>query len=234
MAKVGIIQSSYIPWRGYFDFIQGVDLFIFLDDAQYSKGSWRNRNKIKTPDKTKWLTVPVRQINLEQLIENTDIDYSKLWQQSHKDQFRLNYKLAPFLDDALRLFDTLLESKEKTISQLNVRGIKEINQYLGIHTTLMMSSELAAEGSKTDRLIDLLKKVDAKTYVSGPSADGYLDKALFKQHGIRLEYKSYDYEPYPQLWGEFEGAVTILDLVANCGPDSVRYLHSRTPDVFVI
>jgi WbqC-like protein family len=234
MARVGIIQSSYIPWRGYFDFIQNVDLFLFLDDVQFSKGSWRNRNKIKTPDQVKWLTVPVKHTNLEQLIENTEIDYSKSWQQSHKEQFRLNYKQAPFLDDSLNLFDMMMKNSEKTISKLNVLGIKEICKYLGISTPLIMSSELGTVGSKTDRLIDLLKKVNATTYVSGPSADGYLDKALFKYHGIRLEYKSYDYEPYPQLWDGFEGAVTVLDLIANCGPMSKKYLCSSSSNIVVV
>ncbi len=233
MAKVGIIQSSYIPWRGYFDFIQNVDIFIVFDDVQYTIRDWRSRNRIKTETGLKWLSVPVHHVSREQLIENTDIDYTQSWQRSHRDQFRLNYRQAPFVDDALKLFDVMLDSKEKTISQLNVTGIKEINQYLGISTPLVMASELAATGAKTDRLIDLLNKVDAKSYVSGPSAADYLDKSLFKHHGIQLEFKSYDYEEYPQLWGAFEGAVTVLDLIANCGPDAKKLLKSRSPNIVV-
>lgn len=233
MAKVGIIQSGYIPWRGYFDFIQDVDIFIIFDDVQYTIRDWRSRNRIKTEAGQKWLSVPVHHVSREQLIEDTDIDYTQSWQRSHRDQFRLNYRQAPFLIDALNLFDVMLESKEKTISQLNIRGIREINQYLGICTPLVMSSELAAIGSKTDRLIDLLTKVGATTYVSGPSADEYLDKTLFKYHGIQLEYKSYDYDAYPQLWGAFEGAVTVLDLIANCGLDAKKLLKSRSPNIVV-
>lgn len=89
-------------------------------------------------------------------------------------------------------------------------------------------------GTKTDRLIDLSKKLNATTYLSGPSADAYLDKEAFRRNGIRLEYKSYDYEPYPQLWGPFEGAVTVLDLIANCGPAAKNHIRSRTPDKVVI
>jgi hypothetical protein len=121
-----------------------------------------------------------------------------------------------------------------TISELNIGLTKAIAAYLGVGTDLILSSELNLGGTKTDRLIELLSKVGATTYLSGPSADAYLDKDTFRRAGIRLEYKSYDYEPYPQQWGAFDGAVTVLDLIANCGPESVHYLHSRTPDVSVI
>lgn len=234
MAKVAIIQSSYIPWRGYFDFIQDVDLFILFDDVQYTIRDWRNRNRIKTKSGLKWLSVPVFHTSRAQLIEDTEIDYSQSWQRSHRDQFRLNYIQTPFCNDALALFDSMLETKEKTISKLNVQAIKVISQYLNIQTPLLMSSDIGAVGARTDRLIDLLRKVNAKTYVSGPSADAYIDKALFRHHGIRLEYKSYDYQPYPQLWGEFEGSVTVLDLIANCGPESHKFIRSFSPNTVAV
>lgn len=125
-------------------------------------------------------------------------------------------------------------SKDLTISQLNIRLIRRISEFLQISTPMMLSSELAAEGGKTERLIDLLKKLNATSYLSGPSADTYLDKGAFRRNGIGLEYKSYDYEPYPQLWGPFEGAVTVLDLIANCGPHSVELIHSLTPNRVIV
>jgi hypothetical protein len=232
--RVGVIQSSFIPWRGYFDFIASVDVFVFHDDIQYTKGDWRNRNKIKTPKGTEWLTVPVSYKNVSQLICDTPIDYSVAWGRKHLGLWRANYQAAPYFADAMELLADLDSSKETTISQLNIKLIRRIAKHLGINTPMMLSSELALTGGKTDRLIDLLKKLDATTYLSGPSADGYLDKEAFRQHGIGLEYKSYDYESYPQLWGAFEGAVTVLDLIANCGPGARQLVRSKSPDARIV
>ncbi len=231
--KVGIIQSSFIPWRGYFDFIASVDMFIFYDDVQYSKGSWRNRNRIKCHDGTRWLTVPVRHRSLKQLIIETEIDDRKDWRIPHSTLWRTEYADATFLADVQRLLNTMGQCEDRTISQLNIRLIREICFFLDIHTPMMLSSELNVEGEKTDRLIKLLQAVGGKTYLSGPSADSYLEKDKFREVGIGLEYKSYDYDPYPQLWGDFEGAVTVLDLIANCGPDAKNYIRSRTPNKII-
>lgn len=232
--KVGIIQSSFIPWRGYFDFIASVDIFVFLDDAQYSKNSWRNRNQIKTPGGRQWVTVPVRQERLNQLISETCIDNSAPWLRKHLGAWQGNYARAPYFDVVMEILSGLNAGQDETISQMNIRLIRRISEYLQIPTPMMLSSELAAEGDKTARLIDQLKKLKATTYLSGPSADGYLDKEAFRLHGIGLEYKSYDYEPYPQLWGPFEGAVTVLDLIANCGPYARDLIRSKTSDVRII
>jgi len=228
--RVGIIQSNYIPWRGYFDFIDSVDLFIFHDDLQYTKGDWRNRNKIKTPQGLRWLTVPVHYRKTSQLICETEIDYSKKWSSSHINRFKANYHQSPFFKDALELLEEGLACADPTISQLNIRLIKLICGYLQIHTPLVMSSDYAVTGAKTERLINLLKKVEATVYLSGPTAKGYLDENLFRENGIRLEYKTYDYPPYPQLWGEFVGTVTVLDLIANTGPEARGFLKSTTPN----
>jgi len=232
--KIGVIQSSYIPWRGYFDFIASVDMFVFHDDIQYTKGDWRNRNRVKTPMGVEWLTVPVHYKKVSQLICETAIDYSTAWQQRHLRKMQESYRLAPHAKAALDIFAGIAVDQFETISNLNVELTKRICDYLCITTSLMNSSDLALGGTKTDRLIDLLKKLNATTYLSGPSADAYLDKDAFRREGIRLEYKSYDYAPYPQLWGQFEGAVTVLDLIANCGPESISHLGSRTSDVVVV
>lgn len=232
--RVGVIQSSFIPWRGYFDFIASVDVFVFHDDIQYTKGDWRNRNKIKTQRGMEWLTVPVSYKNVAQLICETPIDYSVAWGGKHLRLWRENYQAAPYFDDVMELLSDLDSSKEGSISQLNIKLIRRIAEYLDILTPTMLSSELALEGGKTERLIDLLKKLNATTYLSGPSADTYLDKEAFRRNGIGLEYKSYDYEPYPQLWGPFEGAVTVLDLIANCGPQARNLIRNKSPDVLVI
>lgn len=232
--RVGVIQSSFIPWRGYFDFIASVDRFVFHDDIQYTKGDWRNRNKIKTAKGTEWLTVPVSYKSVSQLICETPIDNSTSWANKHLRIWQAHYQAAPYFDATKEILCLLDGNGDATISQLNIKLIRKICDYLNISTPTMLSSELALEGSKTDRLIDLLKKLNATTYLSGPSADAYLDKEAFRRAGIELEYKSYDYEPYPQLWGNFVGEVTVLDLIANCGPASSNHIYSRSPDRIVM
>lgn len=232
--RVGIIQSSYFPWRGYFDFIDSVDLFIIYDDVQYSKNGWRNRNRLKTPGGLRWITVPVRGRSSKQLIQDTPIDYREDWRRRHKGLFKEAYEHAPFFEEALSLLNGLNDAEDKTISELNIRLIKLVCAYLEITTPIKLSSEWMLEGAKTDRLLDLLRQVKAKTYLSGVSADEYLEKDKFRHAGIQLEYKTYDYEPYPQLWGAFEGRVSILDLIANCGPESRNYLSSTTNHQVVV
>ena len=232
--KVGVIQSNYIPWRGYFDFIASVDLFVFHDDLQYTKGDWRNRNRIKTPTGAQWITVPVRYWKTELLIQETEVEASDRWRRKHINQFCAAYGQAPHLSDAVGLLESGLMGRDTTISALNVRLIRLICAYLGIETRMMMSSDLGVTGSKTPRLINLLTRVGASAYLSGPSARDYLDESMFKAADISLEYKTYDYPAYPQLWGPFDGAVTVLDLIANCGTRSREFITSQTPNEIVV
>lgn len=232
--RIGIIQSNYIPWRGYFDFIDDVDLFIFHDDLQNTKRDWRNRNLIKTQAGPKWLTVPVKYQRTSQLICETEIDYSKDWQSQHINKIRGNYAKAPFVRDVLEIMSEGFSTREKNISQLNIRLLKCICLYLNIKTPLARSMDYDMRGTKTERLIHLLKQVGASIYLAGPTSEGYLEKALFIENGIKLEYKTYSYEPYPQPYGDFDGAVSIVDLIANCGQGSRKVLKSTRPNEVII
>ncbi len=211
-----------------------VDVFVFLDDVQYSKNGWRNRNRIKTSQGLRWITVPVRHRSLAQLIADTEIDDRKDWRESHMRLWHENYRTALYYRVVLELLGDMERGTVGTISELNIALTRKIALYLHITPRTLLSSELQVSGTKTDRLIDLMKKLNATTYLSGPSADAYLDKAAFRNNGIRLEYKSYDYGTYPQLWDPFEGAVTVLDLIANCGPDAKSHIRSRTSDQVII
>jgi len=232
--RVGIIQSNYIPWRGYFDFIASVDLFVIHDDLQYTKGDWRNRNKIKVKNGTKWLSVPVNYTHTTQLICETKIDYSQKWWRDHLNQFRENYIATPYFKDAFSILEKNLTKNFETIAALNLSLIKDVSEYLEINTPLVMSSEYCPEGSKTERLISILEKTEATVYVSGPAADSYLDKDMFVRAGIGLEYKSYVYPEYPQQYGGFEPAVTVFDLIANCGKASAEMIKSMMPNQLVL
>jgi len=232
--RVGVIQSCYLPWRGFFDFIASVDLFVIYDDVQYSTGSWRNRNQIKTKTGLKWITVPVQsgagKLPIDEVRIGTTADS---WQGRHRALLHDAFCNAAHRSDALGIWEDAIKYQDAHLSVLNERLIRGVCEYLGVETPIMRSRPYNAISSKAERLIDLLKKLNATTYLSGPNADAYLDKEAFRANGIQLEYKSYDYAPYPQLWGGFEGAVTILDLIANCGPEAKTFIRSRVPDKVV-
>ncbi len=225
MKKVGVIQSNYIPWKGYFDIIRDVDLFIFYDDVQYTKNSWRNRNKIKTSQGVCWLTIPVGSRE-DRLI--CDVQFAdENWAKTHWTTLKQAYSKSPFFKRYQSFFEHVyLESKWTNLSDLNQFLIKTIaREFLGIETQFMDSREVHAEGEKLDRLIDLLSKVGATLYVSGPTAQAYIDDRRFVEAGIELVYKDYSgYPEYSQQFPPFEHAVSIVDVLFNCGPDASHYV----------
>ncbi len=231
---LGAIQSCYVPWRGYFDFIDSVDLFVIYDDVQYSTGTWRNRNQVKTSNGLKWLTVPVSH-RLGMSVDEVAIGKSnKPWRKSHRGILREALGPAPYADVALELWEQGVAEAHDRLSPLNVLLIKIMCEFLEIRTPIVNSRDCNLSGSGTDRLMELLRKFDAARYLSGPAAESYLDEDLFRRHNIELAYKTYDYLPYDQPWGRFEGAVTVLDLIANLGPRSRDFVKSRTPDQVVV
>lgn len=231
--RVGIIQSNYIPWRGYFDFINSVDMFIIYDDVQYSTGSFRNRNIIKDKNKSHWITVPVKNNCGFVPINEIKIDYKSPWQLQHSNKITFAYNKAPFFEAYFEKIISYISANETYLSTLNVKILHWICDQLDIKTPLVRVESLNVSGSKTQRLIDILQKVNATAYLSGPAAAAYLDVGLFAEAGIQLEYKTYDYDQYPQLYPPFVGNVTILDLLFNVGPEAKNYITSKTPNAVV-
>jgi hypothetical protein len=223
MKTVAIIQSNYLPWKGYFDIIHDVDKFVFLDDVQMTKRDWRTRNKIKTHRGAEWLTVPVKG-GREQLIYETEI-VQDAWQEHHLKSLQTNYGRAPFFKDYKFLLDWLYKETHTNLSEFNRQAIDLLCEILGIGTQRMSSMELTPVGSKDDRLIDICQKLGATAYLSGPSARDYISEEKFREAGIELSYKDYSgYPEYQQLFPPFEHAVTILDLLFNCGPAAPNYI----------
>ncbi len=232
--RVGIIQSNYLPWRGYLDFIGDCDVFVFHDDLQYTKGDWRNRNRIKTSRGETWISVPVHHGTVSQRICDTEIDYSQPWIRRHVNLITESYRDAPFFKAyAAELFERL-NVRYESISELNIALLRWLLSVFGIGTRLEMSSAFSPSGPKTERLVGLLEAIGADCYLSGPAARAYLDEGMLRAAGIRLEYKCYDYPEYPQLWGGFVGNVSVIDLLFNMGPDAKDYLKSRQPNVSVV
>lgn len=226
MKKAAILQSNYIPWKGYFDLIASVDTFIWYDEVQYTKQDWRNRNKIKTPNGIKWLSVPVTVNNLyEQRISDTLIAEPK-WAISHWGKLENAYKKAPhFGAIASWLKPLYLEHQYSHLIEINRELITEICNFLGIKTEFRCSSEFEITDGKTERLVELCNNVNADCYVSGVAAKTYIDPNVFSKRKIDISWFDYsDYPIYPQLWDEFDHSVTILDLLFCTGADASKYM----------
>jgi len=231
MKKVAILQSNYIPWKGYFDMIAAVDEFILYDDMQYTRRDWRNRNQIKTSQGIQWLTVPVMvKGKYHQTIRETEISGSD-WAIRHFKALTSNYRRAPHYDEIMAWIEPLyLTTSHSHLSQLNRTFIEAICDYLGGNTIISNSWDYSVAGSKTERLADLCVQAGGTEYISGPSAKDYIDESLFAERDIKLTWFDYTgYPEYPQLWGEFTHGVTILDLLFNCGKDAHRYMRYIRP-----
>ncbi|MCG3173136.1 MAG: hypothetical protein GMKNLPBB_01314 [Myxococcota bacterium] len=226
MKKVAIVQSNYIPWKGYFDLIAAADEFILYDDMQYTRRDWRNRNQIKTPQGVQWLTVPVLvKGKYHQKIRDTEIDGTG-WAEAHWRSLEMNYKRAPHFPEIAAWVEPLYRESHTLLTRLNRRFIEAICQYLGIRTRITNSWDYTLSEGKTERLADLCRQAGGDEYISGPSARDYIDERVFAERGLRLTWFDYDgYPEYPQLWGEFVHGVSILDLLFNCGPDAYRYMR---------
>lgn len=232
--RVAIVQSCYVPWRGYFDLIASVDRFILYDDVQYSKGTWRNRNQLKLEAGLAWMTVPVT-YSFGQPISAVRISGTQEhWAARHFDLLFRSLGGAPYYRDVIALWSEVMGHQYARLSALNAAWTKAICRYLGIATAIEDSNSYVLEGRSTDRLLSLLQQVGAKSYLSGPSAQAYLELNKFRERGIQLLYKTYEYEPYPQQWQGYAAAVTVLDLIGNCGPGSLKWLRSNAPDEIVV
>ncbi|NML47789.1 WbqC family protein [Ramlibacter sp. G-1-2-2] len=229
MKRVAIVQSNYIPWKGYFDMIASVDEFILYDDMQYTRRDWRNRNQIKTPQGLQWLTVPVRvKGKYHQTIYETEID-GEDWAADHWKALAQNYRRAPHFGEIAGWLEPIfLQERFTLLSALNRRLLEAVCAYLGIRTVLSDSSQYQLADGKTEKLADLCRQAGGTEYVSGPAARDYIEPRVFEDLGIQLTWFDYaGYPEYPQLWGGFAHGVTVLDLLFNCGrnaPRSMRYV----------
>ena len=226
--RVAIVQSNYIPWKGYFDLMNMVDEFIFYDDMQYTKRDWRNRNKISTSSGLKWLTIPVsvKGRYLQKINETTISDPG--WAKNHWDTIRHVYHKAKFFRNYSQIFEEFyLNCEEIYLSKVNIRLIQIVNNILQIETKLSSSEDFNLIDGKTERLLDLCKQAGGDVYVSGLSAKDYFKENLAESFGIEVEWITYSsYPEYNQVNKPFEHGVSILDLIFNEGPNSYKFMKS--------
>ena len=219
------MQSNYIPWKGYFDLINDADLFIFYDDVQYTTRDWRNRNKIKTAQGAKWLSIPAGN-DTNRLIHEVPLE-DLGWQRSHWDSLRQQYEKCPYFDLYRPFFEkTYLDIKWTSLSEINHYLIQHISHdFLHVSTLFADARQFAAQGKRLDRIIDLLRKSGATRYVTGSAAKAYIQPERFDALGIELVWKDYSgYPEYPQRFPPFEHGVSVLDLLFNVGPEASKYI----------
>jgi WbqC-like protein family len=231
---VVILQSNYLPWRGYFDLLRRADLFVVLDVVQFTKNDWRNRNIIKTPSGPQWLTIPVR----HSLGEATTIDRATVadtrWAAKHIKSLKQCYSRAAAYDETASWLFGLIErlAVETQLSVINVQLLAAIAAQFGIRTPIiqctdLLHRDLIVGAEPSQRLVDLCRAAGATHYLSGPAAQSYLNTGLFSAHGIAVDWMSYaGYPPYPQLWGAFDPKVSIVDLLFNTGSEAATYIPS--------
>lgn len=227
--KVMITQSNYIPWKGYFDAINKVDLMVLYDEMQYTRRDWRNRNKIKTPNGLKWLSIPVKvkgkyfqKINEMEVLDNS-------WASKHWKTIYHTYSKAPYFNEYADFFEALYKKAESLalLSEINLLFLSEISQLLSIDTKFVWSRDFDIRGDKSEKLLNVCLDLGASDYYTGPAAKGYMDVELFREKGVEVHWLDYSkYPPYPQLYGGFEHGVTILDTLFMVGADAPSYCFS--------
>jgi hypothetical protein len=213
-----IHQPDYIPYLGFFYKIFRCDIFIFLDDAQFSTSGGHDSNLIKTPQGALKLKIPVFQTLGDRINEVATKD-SLNWKQRHLDAVRLNYKKAPHFDRVFDVYGQLLSVKYGGIAQLNEAMTLRFCKEAGIERKFMKSSELGLNSKREERVIDICKAAGCDSYFSGGGAAAYQSQAHFLQNGTRLVYSDYRPFAYPQLWGGFIENLSALDYFFNCGFD---------------
>ena len=229
--RVAIVQSSYVPWKGYFDLIRAVDEFILLDDVQFTRRDWRSRNRIKTSHGPNWLTIPVQAKGryLQPIREVVVSDEG--WGLRHWQTLRTHYARTPyFAEYAPRLEPLYRTPVSNQLSLINHSFIQAICGALGVVTPITWSTDYDAHPGRNERLIDLCRQSGATEYLSGPSAAGYIDVDAFARAGVRVLFADYSgYPEYPQPYPPFEHAVSIIDLLFCTGPGALGYMKQVVP-----
>ena len=229
MKRVAIVQSNYIPWKGYFDLIGMVDHFVLYDDVEFNRYNWRNRNRIKTPGGTRWLTIPVRHAGSRPRIQEIEIAYPT-WNRKHWETLRHHYARAPYYSLHREFFEELyLGSQERRLSEINSRFLRAICGLWGIRTEFSWSRDYCLAEGRIPRVVDLCRQLGASVFLSGPTARPYIEEHLFREAGISVEWMSYDHYPeYRQLYSPpFIHEVSIVDLIFNEGAEGAwRFMQS--------
>jgi hypothetical protein len=227
---VAVHQPQYLPWLGYFDKMRRADVFCYLNDVQYKKNEWQNRNRIKTAQGWQWLTVPVR-YHFPEKINEVKINNSTGWQKKHLQALVTNYSRAPFYKSYSTIFEDALARDWEFISELNIYLLEHLREAFQINTKpTVISSDLELRNEPTDRLIDICKALGADTYLAGQGGADYMDLERFENNGIKVLIQDFKHPVYAQLFADFESHLSIVDLLFNCGPESLEIISKANSE----
>lgn len=230
---VSVHQPGYLPWPGYFHRSALSDVHVFFDDVQFEKNGLNNRNRIKTAQGAQWLTVPVRTKSRfgNNLLKDVEIADDR-WRQVHWRSLFQNYRKAPHFEEHAGFFKTLYERPWDRLLPLNVAIVEYFAKALGLKTRFVYASQLAIDGGKSDRVLNVCRALGATLYISGALGRDYLRAGDFEAAGIRVIFQDYRRPSYPQLYKDHIPDLSAADLLFNCGPDSLRVLmaDNASPD----
>lgn len=222
---VAIHQPQFMPWIGYIDKIDRADIFVYLDNVQFRKNEFQNRNKIKTCNGWQWLTAPVT-YRFPQRINEVRLNNTINWKKKHLMTIETNYRKSPYFDDIFPMIQDLYSIEYEYLYKLNIDCIGMILRFLNIDKETIRASEI--DGLREEpslRLIDICKHLNADTYLAGGAGKGYMDLSAFKAHGIEVIFQDFNHPVYPQLYGEFLPFMSCLDLLFNCGYEAIDIIR---------
>lgn len=227
--RIVVLQPGYLPWIGFFDQLAKADLFVFYDDVQYDKGGWRNRNRIKGPNGPMWLTVPVvTSGKMGQFVNEVDVDNKTPWWKKHIGSLRQYYREAPFYKEYAPGLEEILAKGHEKLVDLDLESTAYLAKCFGIGTKTTLSSSLGIQDDDpTQRLLKICAHFKADRYLTGDSAENYLQEERFASAGIAVEYQRYQHPVYPQGPGEFVPFLSAVDLLFHCGPQSLDILSGK-------
>lgn len=219
MSKVLIHQPEYLPWTHLFEKINKSDFFVFLDDVQYNRRSFQNRNQIKIKSGTKWLTIPILKAERTALISNILIDNSKNWKDEHLRLIKNNYSNSKYFNSFYTEIENLFKNNYINLCNLNIDIIKLICNFLKINCNFINLSDLKIKSKKSDLILDICLELNTKEYITGKGSQNYLDLDKFKKNNIKVDFLTPKSEAYKQMYmdiGFFEN-LSIIDKIFNKG-----------------
>ena len=225
MKVISIRQPGYFPYLGFFKKIESVDTFVFLDDVQYTRSDWDNRNKIKTSDGSMWLTIPILNKSKEFLNE-VKIDNTQNWKYKHKSAIKFNYEDTPFFDLYWKDIELILDKSWEKLIDLNMELINYFITKLEINTKTVFSSELNINKTGSEKLLEICKDLQVDTYLSGEFGRNYLDIKLFQQENIKVIFEKFEHPTYDQTFDGFVQNMSIIDLLFNEGQNAKNILRN--------
>ncbi|MBT3409032.1 WbqC family protein [Candidatus Woesearchaeota archaeon] len=224
MTIISIRQPGYLPHAGFFKKIQSTDIFVILDDVQYERGDWDNRNKIKMYNGTQWLTVPIHN-KFGSMLNEVKIDNTHNWSKKHKSVIKFNYQKSQFFEDYWNDVENILDKKWEKLIDLNCTLIDYFILKLNIKTKIIYSSEFKIKKSGSEKLLEICKNLNASEYLSGELGINYLKKEIFDDANIKVIFERFEHPTYNQIHGKFIPNMSIIDLLFNEGGKAKKILE---------